>query len=57
MVVVVIVDPCLKMTMLHACYIALFGEECWGRAKGLRDTAQSSHTHARFDMYEFLFCR
>jgi hypothetical protein len=27
MVVVVILDPCLKMTMLYACYIALFGEE------------------------------
>ena len=27
MAVAVILDPRLKMTMLHACYIALFGEE------------------------------
>jgi hypothetical protein len=27
MVVVVILDPRLKMTMLHACYIAIFGQE------------------------------
>jgi hypothetical protein len=27
MAVAVILDPHLKMTMLHACYIALFGEE------------------------------
>ena len=26
MVVAVILDSCLKMTMLHACYIALFGK-------------------------------
>jgi hypothetical protein len=26
MAVAMILDPCLKMTMLHACYIALFGE-------------------------------
>ena len=27
MAIVVILDPHLKMTMLHACYVALFGEE------------------------------
>ena len=31
MVVDVILDPRLKMTMLHACYIALFGEEAAGK--------------------------
>jgi hypothetical protein len=30
MAIVVILDPRLKMTMLHACYIALFGEEVDG---------------------------
>jgi hypothetical protein len=30
MAVAVILDPRLKMTMLHACYIALFGEESAG---------------------------
>lgn len=31
MAVAVILDPRLKMTMLHACYIALFGEEFAGQ--------------------------
>ena len=31
MAVAVILDPRLKMTMLHACYIALFGEEAAGK--------------------------
>jgi hypothetical protein len=30
MVVAIILDPRLKMTMLHACYIALFGEDAAG---------------------------
>ena len=31
MALAVILDPRLKMTMLHACYIALFGEEAAGK--------------------------
>ncbi|TVU46145.1 hypothetical protein EJB05_05663, partial [Eragrostis curvula] len=31
MAIAVILDPRLKMTMLHACYIALFGEESAGK--------------------------
>ena len=31
MALAVILDPRLKMTMLHVCYIALFGEEAAGK--------------------------